>query len=46
MYEFEIYNAQLNETRFVYGNGNADAFSRHPELNPNDWIIINSEYID
>lgn len=46
MFEYTIYNAIINETRFLWGYSERDAFERSPEFNPNEWSVIDSEYID
>ena len=46
MYEYEIYNANTNEHDFIYGYCIADAWKRNKSLNPNDWKIVYTEYID
>lgn len=46
MYEYEIWNEVKQESIYIWGYNVKDAFRRHPELNPKEWKIICSEYID
>lgn len=50
MYEYEVMNRQTEEVMSIYGYNVANAFSRlaHFEkfATPNDWIVINTTYID
>jgi len=46
MYEFEIYNNETNERMFMHGYDRADAWRRNPGLDPKEWKIVASEYID
>lgn len=46
MYEYEIYNKELDEIDFIYGYSVKDAFRRSSQHNPSDWKVIHTEYID
>ena len=46
MYEFEIRNKLTGETAFLFGYDQNNAFSRHPDLNPTEWMEVFSEYVD
>ena len=46
MFEYEIINIHTNERTFIYGYSQKDAWSRRPKLNPEDWKVLHSEYID
>lgn len=45
MYEFTIENRHTNEETYIFGYNINNAFSR-TKLNPNDWQVVNAEYID
>lgn len=46
MFEFEIYNKRTNEHDFICGYNQKDAFARRTTLNPVEWEVIATEYID
>ena len=46
MFEYTIYNKTTNETKYLWGYSAKDAFERSPKINPNEWKVIDSEYID
>lgn len=46
MYEFEIRNKLTGETEFLFGYNWNNAFSRHPDMNPAEWMEVFREYID
>ena len=46
MYEYEIIYKGTNEHDFLYGYSLRDLARRYPEIDPNSYMIIYSEYID
>ena len=46
MYEYWIYNRTLDQTDFIFGYSMENAFSRYPSLDPAEWEVIGSDYID
>ena len=46
MWEYGIRNNATGEQGIIFGYGETDAFARNPELNPAEWTITYSTYID
>lgn len=46
MWEFDIIDKETQETNIIFGYTLADAFRRHPRLNPSDWECVRADYID
>ena len=46
MWEYGIRNNATGEQDIIFGYGETDAFARNPELNPVEWTITYSTYID
>lgn len=46
MHEYELYNPTTNETTTTFGYWEADMWRRNPSLNPDDWKILRTEYVD
>ena len=45
MWEYDITNKETNEREIISGYWLADAF-RRSKLNPDEWVVMGSEYID
>lgn len=47
MWEYEIINVNNPyEHDIIYGYNSKDAFRRNPDLDPTQWIVVNSVYAD
>jgi hypothetical protein len=46
MFEYELIHLETKEQRIIFGYDVRDAFRRCPNLNPEEWKVIHSEYID
>ena len=46
MYEYEIIYTTTGEHDFLYAHSRRDLLRRYPEIDPNTYTIIYSEYID
>ena len=46
MWEFDIYNSVTKKYDTVWGYDVDDAFRRNPTLDPNDWEVVHSVFID
>lgn len=47
MFEFSLHRVDdCNVEEIIFGYSLADAFRRHPELNPDEWIMYYMEYVD
>ena len=45
MYEYIIENKQTLETNVIFGRNATKAFER-AKLNPNEWEVLNADYVD
>lgn len=45
MWEYEIINNETGAKGFIYGYSKSDAWKRS-ELNPNEWTVIDEDFID
>ena len=46
MWEFDIYNLVTKEHNIIFGYSEKDAFRRHPSLDTEEWVVLQSTYID
>ena len=45
MYEYTIENRNTKEIEIIFGRNATKAFER-AKLNPNEWEVLNADYVD